>query len=204
MTTELSMRSMPSAKRRKTHKQSGVPVVHIPPSSPPSSLERGLQDLHENGGLKLFIDALTIYRQNEQASEDVRMGSFPELTDGAMCFDTGSEPFGTRPTGRCEHTSAAYVHFLCMLRGQRPLWVEYQSAFGVSPLKLVFLILSWYFQFWNSSRILWEKNCILDNSGCCTLYRYSSGSLRSDLGGDPLFFMLYVSLFDHWFECYRQ
>ena len=34
--------------------------------SPSPSLVRGLQDLHQNGGLQLFIDALTIYRRIEQ------------------------------------------------------------------------------------------------------------------------------------------
>ena len=47
----------------KSRRSAVVNVPRVPLSEP---LVRGLQDLHQNGGLQLFIDALTIYRRNEQ------------------------------------------------------------------------------------------------------------------------------------------
>lgn len=68
----LSVVSMPVAKRqRKNHKDntSRLPavdnVLRVPLVVP---LVRGLMDLKQNGGLQHFIDALTIYRQKEQVS----------------------------------------------------------------------------------------------------------------------------------------
>ena len=61
------MPSLPLAKRqRKNDKFTCPPVVTVIRVPHSLQLVRGLQDLHQNGGLQLFIDALTIYRQNEQ------------------------------------------------------------------------------------------------------------------------------------------
>ena len=83
---------MPPAKRRRishskrtevwSHRAADVPVPRVPRSP---SLLCGLQDLSENGGLQLFIDALAIYRQNE-----VKEQSQQRLWENAIDASTGA------------------------------------------------------------------------------------------------------------------
>ena len=75
---------MPPRKRRKIlHKQFASFPVSLPAISPSTSFAQGIRDLAQNGGLQLFIDALTIYRRYEQ--QRIEINSTTALAPNFSC-----------------------------------------------------------------------------------------------------------------------